>query len=93
LDTNNLTTSNDRIEVRIDPATNALLNAGTLANVSGVKVYSGESAAPSSAASARRANISTTESAGLAECPIYISTAATRRRASPSRASSANMIR
>jgi phosphate-selective porin OprO/OprP len=45
LDTNNLTTLNDRIEVRIDPATNALLNTGTLANVSGVKVYSGEAAA------------------------------------------------
>jgi phosphate-selective porin OprO/OprP len=43
--TNNLTTLNDRIEVRIDPATNALLNTGTLANVSGVKVYSGEAAA------------------------------------------------
>jgi phosphate-selective porin OprO/OprP len=45
LNTNNLTTLNDRIEVRIDPATNALLNTGTLANVSGAQVYSGEAAA------------------------------------------------
>jgi phosphate-selective porin OprO/OprP len=45
VNTNNLTTLNDRIEVRVDPATNALLNTGTLANVSGVKVYSGEAAA------------------------------------------------
>jgi phosphate-selective porin OprO/OprP len=44
LNTNNLTTLNDRIEVRIDPATNALLNTGTLANVSGAQVYSGEAA-------------------------------------------------
>jgi hypothetical protein len=43
--TNNLTTLNDRIEVRIDPTTNALPNTGTLANVSGVEVYSGEAAA------------------------------------------------
>jgi phosphate-selective porin OprO/OprP len=42
---NNLTTFNDRIEVRIDPGTNALLNTGALANVKGAQVFSGEAAA------------------------------------------------
>jgi phosphate-selective porin OprO/OprP len=41
---NNLTTLNDRIEVRIDPGTNALLNTGTLANVNSVRVLSAEAA-------------------------------------------------
>jgi phosphate-selective porin OprO and OprP len=44
LNSNNLTTLNDRIEVRIDPGTNALLNTGTLANVNSVRVLSGEAA-------------------------------------------------
>ena len=43
--TNNLTSFSDRIESRIDPGTNALLNANTfLTNVKGVQVYSGEAA-------------------------------------------------
>jgi phosphate-selective porin OprO/OprP len=42
--THNLTTLNDRIEVRIDPGTNALLNTGTIANVSGARVLSAEAA-------------------------------------------------
>lgn len=39
----NLTLS-DRFEVRVDPGTNALLNTGTLANVRGARVLSGEAA-------------------------------------------------
>ena len=43
--TNNLASFSDRIESRIDPATNALLNANTfLTNVKGVQVFSGEAA-------------------------------------------------
>lgn len=42
--TNSLTALSDRIESRIDPATNALLNAGTLTNVKGAQVFSGEAA-------------------------------------------------
>lgn len=42
--TNTLSSLNDRIEVRIDPATNALLNTGALTNVRGAKVFSGEAA-------------------------------------------------
>ena len=42
---NNLTSFSDRIESRIDPATNALLNANSfLTNVKGVQVFSGEAA-------------------------------------------------
>ena len=42
---NNLASFSDRIESRIDPATNALLNANSfLTNVKGVQVYSGEAA-------------------------------------------------
>jgi phosphate-selective porin OprO/OprP len=41
---NDLTTLSDRIEVRIDPGTNALLNTGTLANVNSVRVLSAEAA-------------------------------------------------
>jgi phosphate-selective porin OprO/OprP len=42
---NNLSSFSDRIESRIDPATNALLNANSfLTNVKGVQVYSGEAA-------------------------------------------------
>jgi phosphate-selective porin OprO/OprP len=40
--TNTLATLNDRIEVRIDPGTNSLLNTGSLLNVSGARVFSGE---------------------------------------------------
>ena len=42
--THDLATLNDRIEVRIDPGTNALLNTGTLNNVKGVRVLSAEAA-------------------------------------------------
>ncbi|CAN5166387.1 OprO/OprP family phosphate-selective porin [soil metagenome] len=42
---NQLTTFNDRIELRIDPGTNQLLNTGALANVKGAQVFSGEAAA------------------------------------------------
>ena len=42
--TNTLTSLNDRIEVRIDPGTNALLNTGALLNVKGAQVFSGEAA-------------------------------------------------
>jgi phosphate-selective porin OprO/OprP len=42
--TNTLSTLNDRIEVRIDPGTNALLNAGALTNVKSAQVLSGEAA-------------------------------------------------
>ena len=43
--TNNLASFSDRIESRIDPATNALLNANSfLTNVKGVQVFSGEAA-------------------------------------------------
>ncbi len=43
--TNTLASFSDRIETRIDPGTNALLNANTfLTNVKGVQVYSGEAA-------------------------------------------------
>jgi phosphate-selective porin OprO/OprP len=43
--TNTLASFSDRIESRIDPGTNALLNANTfLTNVKGVQVYSGEAA-------------------------------------------------
>jgi len=44
LNSDNLTALNSRIEVRIDPGTNALLNTGTLANVNSVRVLSGEAA-------------------------------------------------
>jgi phosphate-selective porin OprO/OprP len=45
VNTNNLSSFSDRIESRIDPATNALLNANAfLTNVKGVQVYSGEAA-------------------------------------------------
>lgn len=44
--TNVLSTLNDRIEVRIDPGTNALLSVtGGLANVKSAQVFSGEAAA------------------------------------------------
>jgi phosphate-selective porin OprO/OprP len=43
--TNTLSTFNDRIELRIDPGTNALLSTGALANVKGAQVFSGEAAA------------------------------------------------
>jgi phosphate-selective porin OprO and OprP len=42
---NTLSALRDRIEVRIDPGTNALLNTGAIANVSGARVFSGEAAA------------------------------------------------
>jgi phosphate-selective porin OprO/OprP len=42
--TNTLSTLNDRIEARIDPGTNALLNTGALLNVKGAQVFSGEAA-------------------------------------------------
>ncbi|MDB5654086.1 MAG: hypothetical protein JWQ94_1699 [Tardiphaga sp.] len=43
--TNTLASFSDRIESRIDPATNALLNANSfLTNVKGVQVFSGEAA-------------------------------------------------
>jgi phosphate-selective porin OprO/OprP len=44
-ETNNLATLNDRIEVRVDPGTNALLNTGTLTNIRGARIVSGEAAA------------------------------------------------
>jgi phosphate-selective porin OprO and OprP len=44
VNSHNLTLS-DRIEVRVDPGTNALLNTGVLANVDNVRVLSGEAAA------------------------------------------------
>lgn len=43
--TNNTLGLSDRIEVRIDPATSALLNTGTLLNVDSARVLSGEAAA------------------------------------------------
>lgn len=42
--TNNTLGLSDRIEVRIDPGTNALLNTGTLTNVNNARVLSGEAA-------------------------------------------------
>jgi len=42
--TNNTLAMSDRIEVRVDPATSALLNTGTLANVDNARVLSGEAA-------------------------------------------------
>jgi phosphate-selective porin OprO/OprP len=42
--TNTLTAFNDRIEMRIDPGTNALLNTGALLNVKSAQVFSGEAA-------------------------------------------------
>jgi phosphate-selective porin OprO/OprP len=41
---NSLPALSDQIELRIDPGTNALLNTGALANVSGARVFSGEAA-------------------------------------------------
>jgi phosphate-selective porin OprO and OprP len=41
---NTLSALRDRIELRIDPGTNALLNTGALANVGGAQVFSGEAA-------------------------------------------------
>jgi phosphate-selective porin OprO/OprP len=42
--TNNTLAMSDRIEVRVDPATSALLNTGTLTNVESARVLSGEAA-------------------------------------------------
>jgi len=42
--TNNTLAMSDRIENRVDPASNALLNTGTLASVSNARVLSGEAA-------------------------------------------------
>jgi len=42
--TNNTLAMSDRIEVRVDPATSALLNTGTLLNVDSARVLSGEAA-------------------------------------------------
>lgn len=42
--TNNTLAMSDRIEVRVDPATNGLLNTGTLLNVENARVLSGEAA-------------------------------------------------
>ncbi|WP_295845134.1 porin [Tardiphaga sp.] len=42
--TNNTLSFSDRIEVRVDPASSALLNSGTLANVNSARVLSGEAA-------------------------------------------------
>ena len=42
--TNNTFTFSDRIEIRVDPATNGLLNSGTLVNVNSARVLSGEAA-------------------------------------------------
>jgi len=42
--TNNTLAMSDRIEVRVDPATNGLLNTGTLLNVESARVLSGEAA-------------------------------------------------
>lgn len=43
--TNSTLGLSDRIEVRIDPASNALLNTGTMQNVNSARVLSGEAAA------------------------------------------------
>jgi phosphate-selective porin OprO/OprP len=43
--TNNTLGLSDRIEVRIDPASNALLNTGAMQNVDSARVLSGEAAA------------------------------------------------
>lgn len=42
--TNNTLAMSDRIEIRVDPATNALLNTGTLTGVENARVLSGEAA-------------------------------------------------
>ncbi|MCX7320931.1 MAG: porin, partial [Hyphomicrobiales bacterium] len=43
--TNNTLGMSDRIEVRIDPASNGLLNTGTMQNINSARVLSGEAAA------------------------------------------------